>query len=66
LDLSDLVAKAKNGDWQAFLKMALAKKDQLYYKALALLQNEHDAADAVEESLLKAYSSMAGLNMPNL
>jgi RNA polymerase sigma-70 factor (ECF subfamily) len=64
LDLSDLVAKAKNGDWQAFLKMALAKKDQLYYKALALLQNEHDAADAVEESLLKAYSSMAGLKEP--
>lgn len=64
MNQADLVAKAKKGNWQAFLQMALARQDHLYYKALALLQNEHDAADAVEESMLKAYSSMASLKEP--
>ncbi len=64
MDVHVLADKAKKGDWQAFLQLALAKKDRLYHRALAMMQNEEDAADAVEEALLKAYSAMAGLNEP--
>lgn len=64
MNVKRLAAKAGEGNWQAFLQLALDKKDRLYWKALTLMQNEHDAADAVEETLLKAFSSMATLKEP--
>lgn len=61
MDAEGLVKKAKKGNWQAYLDLALARKDSLYYKALSLLGNEHDAADAVEEALVKGYNSISSL-----
>ncbi len=59
-----LVKKAQKGNWQAFLQLTLDRKDMLYHKALTLMQNEHDAADAVEEAILKAYGSIQALREP--
>lgn len=64
MHVETLVKKARKGNWQAFLELALAKKDILYHKALALMENEHDAADAVEEALIKAYNSVGNLKEP--
>lgn len=61
MDSARLVHKAKKGSWEAYLDLALEKKDLLYHKALSLLGNEHDAADAVEDALIKGYDSIASL-----
>lgn len=66
MDLERLVQKAKKGNWQAYLDLAMARKDLLYYKALTLLGNEHDAADAVEEALIKGYDSISALEQARL
>lgn len=59
-----LVHKAKKGNWQAYLDLALVLKNLLYNKALSLLGNEHDAADAVAEALVKGYDSISTLRQP--
>lgn len=64
MHVETLVKKAQKGNWQAFLELALAKKDILYHKALTLMGNEHDAADAVEETMVKAYNAVASLKEP--
>lgn len=64
MDTERLVRKAKKGNWQAYLDLALARKNLLYHKALSLLGNEHDAADAVEEALVKGYDSISTLEQP--
>lgn len=63
-EVEGLVKRAKKGNWEAYLELALAKKDMLYCKALSLLGNEHDAADAVEEALVKGYDSIKSLQEP--
>lgn len=63
-EVEGLVRRAKKGNWEAYLELALARKDMLYYKALSLLGNEHDAADAVEEALVKGYDSIKSLQEP--
>ena len=61
MDVERMVRRAKKGNWEAYLGLALDKKDLLYHKALSLLGNEHDAADAVEEALVKGYDSIISL-----
>jgi RNA polymerase sigma-70 factor, ECF subfamily len=65
METEKLVERAQNGDWEAFLELALPYKDSLYRKAFFLLGSNHDAADAVAETMLKAYTSIGGLKDPH-
>lgn len=60
-NLTGLVEKAKSGDKQAFMELIDTMKLQLYKTALVRLRNEHDALDAVQEALYKAFSNIKKL-----
>jgi RNA polymerase sigma-70 factor (ECF subfamily) len=57
-----LVEAAKVGDRVAFGKLAQRYQRQCAGVAIRLLGNSHDAAELVQEALLKAYSSLGQLN----
>ncbi len=59
-----LVKKAAKGDAAAFLKLSKQFHDGMYRTAFGMLSNEHDAADAVQETLLKAYRDVGKLRQP--
>lgn len=61
LVFSDCVAKARNGDVDAFAQLySLVYKD-LYHIALCNLRNSHDAADAVSDTVLDAFENIGKL-----
>jgi len=60
-NLTELVEKAKAGDKNAFMVLVDTMKLQLYRTALVKLGNEHDALDAVQEALYKAFSNIKNL-----
>ncbi len=53
--MEDLVEKSKNGDKDAFSKLAISVKSELYKMARTRLSNEDDIQDAIQETLFKAY-----------
>ena len=53
-----LAAAASRGDARAFEDLVVATTPSIYALALRLLGNEHDAADAVQETYLRAYRSI--------
>ena len=46
------------GDKEAFEPLVTANKDQIYWLALRMLENEDDASDAAQEAFIKAYTSL--------
>ena len=54
-----LLERARSGDRDAFEAIVLANEKPLYHLALRTLKHPEDAADAVQETFLKAY---VGLN----
>ncbi len=58
---SELVAKAKKGDSKAFAELYSAIYKELYYYALCNLNNQDDAADAVSDAVLDAFSGIKNL-----
>ena len=60
-NFAELVKKSRDGDADAFAQLySLVYKD-LYRVALFNLNNEHDASDAVSETVLDAFSSIKNL-----
>ena len=60
-NFAELVQKSRNGDADAFAKLySLVYKD-LYRVALFNLNNQHDASDAVSETVLDAFASIKNL-----
>lgn len=57
----ELVEKAKAGNENAFVELFDTVKVQLYKTALVRLCNEQDALDAIQESLVKAFSNIKNL-----
>lgn len=57
----ELVEKAKAGNQNAFMELFDTIKVQLYKTALVRLCNEQDALDAIQESLVKAFSNIKNL-----
>lgn len=45
----------------AFLAAAMGMRSKLYHVAMSILWNEQDAADAVQEAMLKGWKHRAGL-----
>ena len=57
----DLVEEAKNGNAQAFNSLIEMNKLKLYKTAKAILKNEDDVCDAIQETLMSAYMNISKL-----
>ena len=56
---------ARTGDKEAFSRSIYEIKDDAYKIAYCYLHNEHDALDAMQESIIRAYSSIKKLRESN-
>ena len=61
-EMEELVAKAKNGDDDAFAKLVLSVKSDLYKMARARINNEQDIEDVILITEYKAYRNLHKLN----
>lgn len=64
MDLANLTAQAKSGDREAFISLVKQLENSLYYMAKSMLGKEEDVADALQETILKAYKSIHSLREP--
>ncbi len=60
-DFKELVSRARRGDAEAFGELYSAIYKDLYYYALCNLNNSDDAADAVSDAVLDAFSGIKNL-----
>lgn len=61
LDFSECVKKARDGDADAFSQLYALVYKELYHIALCNLRNSQDAADAVSDTVLDAFTSIKKL-----
>ena len=59
-DEQELLYRAQQGDETAFQEIVDKYKRQMYYLALDLTGNHHDAEDLSQEAFVKAYTSIQG------
>jgi RNA polymerase sigma-70 factor (ECF subfamily) len=59
-DEQELLSRAQKGDEGAFQEIVDKYKRQMYYLALDLTGNHHDAEDLSQEAFVKAYTSIQG------
>jgi RNA polymerase sigma-70 factor, ECF subfamily len=57
----ELLDRARAGEMEAFDQIVLAKGEPLFRTAFAILGNEADARDAVQETLVNAWRKLPGL-----
>ncbi len=60
-DIKTNVQLAKSGSTEAFTELYKTVYKELYYTALYNLRNEHDACDAVSDTVLDAFNSIKKL-----
>lgn len=56
--IKSLVKKAKKGDGEAFVTLVKQYEDVLFKIASRILNNEQDAADAMQDAILSAYERL--------
>lgn len=56
-----LVKKSKQGDGIAFSELIRLHQKDLYRVALAMMKNDNDALDCIQETILNAYKNLKGL-----
>lgn len=64
MDLANLTVQAKAGDREAFISLVKQLENSLYYMAKSMLGKDEDVADALQETILKAYKSIHSLREP--
>ena len=57
----DFIEKAKAGDQEAFIELIRQNGQSLYKTARAILRNDDDAADAIQETILVCYRDLGKL-----
>jgi RNA polymerase sigma-70 factor, ECF subfamily len=60
----DLVVRAQGGDVDAFAALTAGRTPRLYAIARLILRNDDQAADAVQDALLRAWVDLRGLRQP--
>lgn len=66
MDSTDLINQAIQGDRDAFIRLIREIENSLYNTAKSMLRKEEDVADAIQETILKAYKSMHTLREPSI
>jgi RNA polymerase sigma-70 factor (ECF subfamily) len=61
----DLVVRAQQGDLDAFSALTAGRTDRLYAVARLILRHDEQAADAVQDALLRAWLDVRGLRDPD-
>jgi len=61
----DLVARAQNGDRDAFEQIAALVVRRLYGTATLIIRDSDAAGDAVHETLISAWQNLPALRDPN-
>ncbi len=56
-----LVSRAKKGDPDAFVELMEQQKAAMYRTAVSILHNDADAADAMQEAILRCWQSIGNL-----
>ncbi|MGO5073258.1 sigma factor [Clostridium sporogenes] len=64
VDLIQLARLAKKGDKAAFSKLIKIYEKDLYRVSIAMLKNDDDALDGMEDAILKAFKSIKNLREP--
>lgn len=64
MDIKQEVKKARKGDHEAFTRIVLSMKMKMYGLAYSILRSNDDCADAMQETILKAYKSLHTLKKP--
>ena len=59
--VNSLIQQAKHGDQQAFVRLMEQHKQPLYRAARAILHNDEDIADAMQETVLRAWQALPSL-----
>jgi RNA polymerase sigma-70 factor (ECF subfamily) len=54
----DLIASVQRGQHELFYELVRPYERRVYAAALAILRNEHDAEDAAQEAMLKAFKNI--------
>lgn len=63
--MDDLVQRAKNKDADAFTELIQRQMQGMYKTAWAMLENEADVADAIQETILACYEKIGQLKSDN-
>ncbi len=63
--MDELILMVQAGDEDAFTKMILYIKDDLYKIAKTRIANETDIEDAIQETMIETYKSIKRLKDPN-
>lgn len=58
------VRRARDGDREAFVELMRQTEEALHHMAWSMLRKEEDVADAMQETVFKAYRSISSLREP--
>lgn len=63
-NLVSLIEHAKNGDEEEFYHLINQKKTELYRMAYVYVQNENDAVEIYQQTIIRAFEGLSKLNDP--
>lgn len=64
MDLSEKAELARQGDKEAFMYLIKAVQQSLFVIARSIVKNDEDCADAMQETIAKAFSKVHTLKKP--
>ena len=62
--MEELITKAQKGDTEAFTKIIISMKNELYKIAKTRITNESDIDDVIQETMLETFRSIKKLRDP--
>lgn len=65
MENEEWIRRARDGDRDAFVTLMRQNEDALHHMAWSMLRKNEDVADAMQETVLKAYRSISSLREPN-
>lgn len=58
MNIKELITRAKHGDEQAFVELMQRHREDMYRTALAVLMNDEDVADAIQDTILVCWEKL--------